>query len=272
MDNHHSTIHSHLRAKILKDVQTYFDRQKSSNYKGIDSENNLEQGLNNTFPDAIITNTTGQSCSGDFSLERSEKPTIMIENKFHSSNITIPDIEKFIRDAEYQSCHGILVSQKSGISRKKNFQIDIHNGYIMIYIHNADYDFDKIKLAVDAIDHLYTALKQNGKDSVQLNVSPDEIKEINNEYQRFLIHRNGLSDSLRLFNRNMIKQISQLEFPELSKVLSQQFSSTEETLFKCEYCKVKVYKNAKALATHVRKCKSDSQKNNESITINTINT
>ena len=67
----------------------------------------------------------------------------------------------------------------------------------------------------------------------------------------------------------MTKQISELEFPELSKVLSQQFTSTEETLFKCEYCKVKVYKNAKALATHVRKCKSDSQKNNESITINT---
>ena len=244
------------QSEILKDVQVYFDRQKSSNYKGIDSEDNVEKGLNYTFPDAIITNTTGVSCSGDFSLERSEKPKIMIENKFHSSNVTIPDIEKFIRDAEYQCCHGILISQKSGISRKKNFQIDIHNGYIMVYIHNVEYDFDKIKLAVDAIDHLYIALKQNGSDSVQLNVSPDEIKEINNEYQRFLIHRNGLSESLKLFNRNMTKQISELEFPELSKVLSQQFTSTEETLFKCEYCKVKVYKNAKALAKHVQKCKT----------------
>ena len=244
------------QSEILKDVQIYFDRQKSSNYKGIDSENTVEQGLNKTFPDAIITNTTGQSCSGDFSLERSDKPKIMIENKFHSANVTIPDIEKFIRDAEYQCCHGILVSQKSGISRKKNFQIDIHNGYIMIYIHNADYDFDKIKLAVDAIDHLSIALKQNGSESIQLKVSPDEIKEINDEYQRFLIQRNGLSDSLKLFNRNMTRQISQLEFPELSKVLSQQFTSTEETLFKCEYCKVKVYKNAKALAAHVRKCKN----------------
>ena len=246
------------QSEMLKNVQTYFDRQKSANYKGIDSENNVEYGLNQTFPDAIVTNTTGQPCSGDFSLERAEKPKIMIENKFHSANVTIPDIEKFIRDAELQSCHGILISQKSGISRKKNFQIDIHNGYIMIYIHNADYDFDKIKLAVDAIDHLSIALKQNGSESIQLKVSPDEIKEINDEYQRFLIHRNGLSDSLKLFNRNMTRQISQLEFPELSKVLSQQFTSTEETLFKCEYCKVKVYKNAKALAAHVRKCKNEN--------------
>tara|TARA_Y100000768_G_scaffold36911_6_gene24162 strand:- start:4018 stop:5343 length:1326 start_codon:yes stop_codon:yes gene_type:complete len=245
------------QSDILKDVRVYFDRQKNSNYKGIDSEITLEQGLNETFPDAIVTNTTGQSCSGDFSLERSDKPKIMIENKFHSANVTIPDIEKFIRDSEYQCCHGILISQKSGISRKKNFQIDIHNGYIMVYIHNADYDFDKIKLAVDAIDHLCVALKQNGTDSVQLQVSPDGIKEINDEYQRFLIHRNSLAESLKLFNRNMTKQISQLEFPELSKVLSQQFTSTEETLFKCQYCKLKVYKNAKALAKHVQKCKND---------------
>ena len=64
----------------------------------------------------------------------------------------------------------------------------------------------------------------------------------------------------------MTKQISELEFPELSKVLSQQFTSNEETLFKCEYCKVKVYKNAKALAKHVQKCKTLEH---NTITINT---
>ncbi len=240
----------------LSNVQNHFDRQKSANYKGIDSENNVEQGLNDTFPDAVITNTTGIPRSGDFSLERTDKDLIMIENKFHSANVSIPDLEKFIRDAEYQNCHGILISQKSGISRKKNFQIDINNGYIMIYIHNVNYDFDKVKLAVDAIDHLSNTLKNSNYNSTDFKINNEIIKEINNEYQKFIIQRTSLMETLRLFNRDLTKQITLLEFPELSKLLTQQFTSVEASIFKCEYCKIKVYKNAKALAKHVQTCKN----------------
>ena len=243
-------------SETLSNVQNHFDRQKSANYKGIDSENNVEQGLNDTFPDAIITNTTGIPRSGDFSLERSDKDLIMIENKFHSANVSIPDIEKFIRDAEYQTCHGILISQKSGIARKKNFQIDIHNGYIMIFIHNLNYDFDKVKLAVDAIDHLSNTLKNSNYDASDFKINNEIIKEINNEYQKFIIQRSSLTETLRLFNRDLTRQIALLEFPELSKLLTQQFTSTEASVFKCEYCKIKVYKNAKALAKHVQTCKN----------------
>lgn len=252
----------------LTNVQNHFDRQKSANYKGIDSENNVEQGLNDTFPDAIITNTTGIPRSGDFSLERSDKDLIMIENKFHSANVCIPDVEKFIRDAEYQNCHGILISQKSGISRKKNFQIDIHNGYIMIYIHNVDYDFDKVKLAVDAIDHLSNTLKNSNYNSSDFKISNETIKEINNEYQKFIVQRTSLMETLRLFNRDLTKQISLLEFPELSKLLTQQFTSVEAAIFKCEYCKMKVYKNAKALAKHVQTCKNKNHNQEICIEVN----
>lgn len=255
----------------LVNVQNHFDRQKSSNYKGIDSENNVEQGLNDAFPDAIITNTTGQPRSGDFWIERTDKDKIMLENKFHSANITIPDVEKFIRDAQYQNCHGILISQKSGISRKKNFQIDINNGYIMIYIHNINYDFDKVKLAIDAIDHLSMSFKKTGYNSVELKFTPELIKEINNEYQKFLIQKNGLNETLRLFNRDMSKQINSLEFPELSKLLSQQFTSTEATLYKCQYCKLKVYKNAKGLAQHIKSCQYNKDKNNSNNNNNSTN-
>ncbi len=243
-------------SETLTNVQNHFDRQKSSNYKGIDSENNVEQGLNDSFPDAIITNTTGTPRSGDFWIERSGKDKIMLENKFHSANVSIPDIEKFIRDAEYQNCHGILISQKSGIARKKNFQIDIHNGFIMVFIHNINYDFDKVKLAIDAIDHVSNTLKNSNMDSNDFKINNELIKDINNEYQKFIVQRNSLTETLKLFNRDMTKQISQLEFPELSKLLTQQFTSTESSVFKCEYCKIKVYKNAKALAKHVQTCKN----------------
>jgi len=258
--------------ETLTNVQNHFDRQKSANYKGIDSENNVEQGLNDCFPDAVITNTTGQPRSGDFWLERTNKDKIMVENKFHSANVTIPDIEKFIRDAEYQNCHGILISQKSGIARKNNFQIDINNGFIMIYIHNMNYDFEKIRLAVSAIEHLSISLKNCGADSCELKFSPEIIKEINNEYQKFLVQRNGLNETLRLFNRDMSKQINLLEFPELSKILSQQFTSTEATLFKCQYCNIKIYKNARGLAKHIGTCNKNKNKDKNKKTTIDINT
>ena len=78
----------------LTNVQNHFDRQKSANYKGIDSENNVEQGLNDTFPDAIITNTTGIPRSGDFSLERSDKDLIMIEKFLSDITVQIRIIKK----------------------------------------------------------------------------------------------------------------------------------------------------------------------------------
>ena len=93
-------------------------------------------------------------------------------------------------------------------------------------------------------------------DSNDFKINNEIIKEINNEYQKFVVQRNSLTETLRLFNRDMTKQISQLEFPELSKLLTQQFTSTEASVFKCEYCKIKVYKNAKALAKHVQTCKN----------------
>ena len=51
----------------------------------------------------------------------------------------------------------------------------------------------------------------------------------------------------------MKKQIAEIHFPELAKVLAQQFANTESTIFKCQYCK-KTWKNAVSLAKHTQTC------------------
>jgi len=145
------TTNSHTETLNL--VQTHFDRQKNSTFKGKDSEIKLEEGLNASFPDCQITNTTGIPKAGDFLIERNNKQSIMIENKDYKANVPKDEIEKFIRDVEEQNVNGILISQKSGICRKKNFQIDIHNGKIIVFIHHLDYNFDNIRLAVEVIDN-----------------------------------------------------------------------------------------------------------------------
>ena len=191
----------------------------------------------------------------------------MIENKDYKQNVPKDEIEKFLRDVEHQACNGILVSQKSGIARKKNFQIDIHNKNVVVFIHRLNYDFDKIRLATETIDHLSQALNNYSDDTNELKLSSETLKEINKEYLAFITQKTGLSDSLKKYNKDMTKLINELQFPELSNMLSQHFSSTEETIFKCEYCKVKVFKNSKALAKHIQTCKP---KYDKCISVDTI--
>ena len=247
------TTSSHTETLNL--VKEHFDRQKNSTNKGADSEDKVLNGLYSTFPECQITKTTGIAKAGDFLIERSNNTPIMIENKDYSRNVPKDEIEKFLRDIDHQGCNGILISQTTGISRKKNYQIDIHNGHILVFIHCLNYDFDKIRLAIETIDHLSQALINYSNNKNELKLSSETLKQINKEYLTFITQKNGLSDSLKKYNRDMTKLINDLQFPELSNMLSQHFSSTEETIFKCEYCKIKVFKNSKALAKHIQTCK-----------------
>ncbi len=261
------TTSSHTETLNL--VREHFDRQKNSTFKGADSEDKVLNGLYSAFPECQVTKTTGVAKAGDFLIERSDHSPIIIENKDYSKNVPKDEIEKFIRDIDHQRCNGILVSQTSGIARKKNFQIDIHNGNIIVFIHCLKYDFDKIRLAIETIDHLSQALSNYSNDKDELKLSSETLKEINKEYLSFITQKTGLSESLKKYNKDMTKLISELQFPELSNMLSQHFSSTEETIYKCEYCKVKIFKNAKALSKHVQTCKP---KYDKCISVNTGNT
>ena len=250
------TTNSHTETLNL--VQTHFDRQKNSTFKGKDSEIKVEDGLNYTFPDCQITNTSGTAKAGDFLIERSGKQSIMIENKDYKANVPKDEIEKFIRDVEEQNVNGIMISQKSGISRKKNFQIDIHNGKIIVFIHHLDYNFDNIRLAVEVIDHLSNSLKDYGQDSVDIKLPLDIIKKINEEYLNFISQKTNLLDNLKKYNKTMTSLINEMQFPELSNILSQHFTSTEQTLYKCEYCNSRVFKSKKALTKHIQACKDNT--------------
>ena len=68
------------------------------------------------------------------------------------------EIDKFIRDVTKNDCSGVFLSQNTGIVGKENFQIDIHNKNILIYIHCVNYDITKINLAINTIDVLYDKL------------------------------------------------------------------------------------------------------------------
>jgi hypothetical protein len=60
----------------------------------------------------------------------------------------------------------------------------------------------------------------------------------------------------------MGKQIQALELSSLSNMMSKHFSSTEAKLSTCSYCK-RQFKNVKALAGHMKKCKKVQEEKQE---------
>jgi len=235
----------------ISHIKTYFERQKNSSNKGNDGEIKLEYILNEIFPISTVVNTSGKSKSGDFIVEREDLPAIMFENKDYNTNVPNQEVDKFIRDIEFINHHGIFLSQNSGISKKEDFQIDIHNNKVIIFVHNVQYSIDKIKVAVVMLDHIVSKIEQ--LDIKGDTISEDTMVNINKEVTIFIQRKSSALEMLKRFNRDMLKELTEIELPEITKLLSSKFATSDTTITKCNGCG-KDFKNAKGLAAHKRYC------------------
>ena len=247
--------------KLFGELEVFLGKYKSSTHKGKFGEEQLCSLLNSIYNTAEITNTTGQKAAGDFIMKRDEKPDIMIENKEYNYNIPKEEISKFIRDIETLNMSGIFISQHSGIAFKQNFQIDINNGNILIYIQNCDYDPDKIRLAVDIIDNLSNKLKDININDENINISKDILDDINDDYRSFITNKETLHTILRDFTKKMNAQIDDLSMPNLDRYLEPKYAYVKDRVFKCELCNDFIGKNKQALSSHKRGCKKKHSQN-----------
>jgi len=241
--------------KLFGELEGFLGKYKSSTHKGKVGEEQLCSLLNSIYNNAEITNTTWQKAAGDFLVKRLDKPDIMIENKEYNYNIPKEEISKFIRDIEALNMSGIFISQHSGIAFKQNFQIDINNGNILIYIQNCNYDSDKVRLAFDIIDNLSNKLKDININDENINISKDIIDGINEDYRSFITNKETLHTILRDFNKKMNTQIDDLSMPNLDRYLEPKYAYVKDRVFKCELCNDFVGKNKQALSSHKRGCK-----------------
>jgi len=237
----------------INSVNNYFSKQLGSNTKGKIGEIKLEVLLSNIYPSAIIRNTAGQTACGDFIIERKDKDSVLIDTKDYETVVPIKEIEKILRDMESNSCHGILISQNSGIAQKEDFEINFHHNYIVIFIHNAKYDPEKIRLAINIIDHLEPILNAH-KIQEGETISSELLFMINREYRELATHKLNIIHSMKKQQTDIISQIQKIDLPILTKYLNQKFANTGKTAFHCDICNAFSGKNAKSLAAHKRKC------------------
>jgi hypothetical protein len=158
---------------------------ENSSIKGKISENILYNILVSLYPTGEITSVGTQKETGDIILERKGKPKILIENKNYSCNVNQEEVKKFIRDTETQNCCGLFLSQNTGISLKNNFEINLQNGNVLLYVHEANNDSEKIKIAIDLIDNFKLKLDElNSEKEMDGDIiSKENLDEINKEYQ-----------------------------------------------------------------------------------------
>lgn len=235
-------------------VNLYFDKQLGSNSKGKQGETKLEIVLSQLFSNASIINTSGLTASGDFIIERNDKTKILIDTKDFETVVPVREVEKIIRDMEMNNCNALLLSQNSGIAQKNNFEINVHNNNIIIYIHYANYDPNKIALAVNIIDYLEPILLSQKKNTQEELISSEVLSNINKEYQELVSQKLNLINLIKRNHSELLKNVQKLDLPILTGLLNQKFANTGKTAFTCNICNVFIGKNAKSLAAHQRKC------------------
>jgi hypothetical protein len=252
-----------IQSHVIKDLDEYLKKYRTSSNKGNLSEVRLEKILNNLYPTATIKNKTAQTSSGDFIITRDNHDDILIENKnYESSNVRREEINKFISDCKTNNVNGVFLSQTSGIRGKKNYHIDTFNGKIFIYVHHVNYDENRIQLAIDVIDNLSRVYKSyNGNDS-NIKITKEQLIEINDEYTKFIENRQALVDVIHDFQSKIMQQIDTLEMPNVKNILCN-IDTEQSNSNVCHICKEYSNINKHKFGAHLRWCRKRHDTNQE---------
>lgn len=260
---------------LQSNINDLLMKMNNSSSKGKISENLLYNVIMALYPSADIQSVGTTKETGDIMLSRRGKPTILVENKNYEKTVGQVEVDKFLRDVEMQNCSGIMISQHTGIVNKDNFEIEMHNGNVLVYLHKASYDSDKIKTAIDIIDNFKSSLENlDQKGSKSLDLDKEMLDDINKEYQMFVANKLSHIKIIKDCNQRLLAQIEEFKIPTLEKYLSKLYASSGPKNDLCEYCGF-VAKNQRSLTAHYRGCSAkkqfaDIQTPGNTIQVNTI--
>lgn len=240
--------------KLQQNVSEMLKKFEKGSGKGNVSENVLYNILLSLFPCAQIDYVGNEiKETGDIILIRNNKPKILIENKDHDTcNVPKHDVDKFIRDCEIQQCCGIMFSQNRGIANKENYELQINNGNVLLYVHNVNFDNDKIKTAIEIVEQFKTKFDEINLDNDICNIETSVLEEINKEFNNYISQKHSLLKIVKDFNDKMNLSINDLKIPTLEQFLSKHYAtSSNQGNNICKYCEKFV---PKSLLQHYRYC------------------
>jgi hypothetical protein len=242
-------------------LDTMLDKLGKTSEKGKISENLLEFNLQNIYPTAEIRNVAHTPHSGDFWLIRKDKPTIIVENKNYKETVYGETVQKFIDDMNDNNLCGIMISQNSRIVHRENFEIEIHNGNVGVYIHEGNYDPNKIKIAVRIIDTFKSKIEKQKLENGTIYIETDRLENINKEFQMFNNKKKQHLAEIKNMYDTLTRSAEDMEFEVLDNFLESQGLLTNVKKYICGNCP-RTFKTQKGLETHERLCSQKPDKNN----------
>jgi hypothetical protein len=249
-----STSNVSSQSILQNNVGDILKKMENPSSKGRISENILYNVLMSLYPTAQIDFVSTVKETGDIMMIRKDKPRILFENKNYDKNVTQDEVKKFLRDVELQNCSGIMLAQHYGITNKENFEIEMNNNNVLVYLHKVEYDADKIKAAVDIIDHFKETMDDLGTASGDaLSIDKNLLDEINKEFQLFVANKISHVKTIKDYQQKLLTQVEDLKMPNLGQYLSKIYASSSSKNDICEYCNY-VAKNSRALMAHYRGC------------------
>ena len=234
-------------------LDNMLDKLGKNTEKGKISENLLDFNLQNIYPTAEIKNVAYKPHSGDFWLIRKDKPTIIVENKNYKETVYGETVQKFIDDMNEHNLCGIMISQNSKIVHRENFEIEIHNGNVAVYIHECNYDPYKIKIAVKIIDTFKSKIEKNKMENGIINIEVETMEKINKEFQMFNNKKKQHLIEIKNMYDTLTKSAEDMEFEILDEFLESQGLLTNVKKYICGNCP-RPFKTQKGLDTHERIC------------------
>jgi len=256
-----------MNEKLTAELTDFLNKYKhNSSLKGGVSESELYFMLQSIMPSDEIIRVSSETASCDFKVNRKnkEKPTILFENKDYSRSVTTDEVVKFERDLKTQKAHGIFISQNTPITFKDNFQIDIINNLIHVYIPNCQYNTEKLRTAIDIVDNLSAKLNiinsaNEVDDDHMYPTTKTDIEELANEYRNFAIQKVSILEMVKANSKQLLDKLEEIQLPRIKNILIK-FGLIDNENLKCPHCNVYEGKNKASLSAHLRNCKANSCK------------
>ena len=241
-------------SQIHNKIDLMLDKLGKNNDKGKISENMLDFNLQNIYPNAEIKNVAYTPHSGDFWLIRKDKPIIIVENKNYDKKVFTDEVQKFTDDMKDNNLCGIMISQKTSIVHRQNFEIEIHNGNVAVYIHECNYDSEKIKIAVQIIDTFKARIeKQKIENGTVFTIDNEMMERLNKEFQLFNMKKRQHMAEIKNMYEILTKSAEQMEIETLDELLESHGLLTNVKKYVCGKCP-KTYPTKKGRDMHQRQC------------------
>ena len=199
---------------------------------------NLLESLQKIYSSAEI-----QESNNEYIIKK--KPcTLMIKCFNTTSNVMSSDISEFIESISNKEVDGcIIVSHKTGIVDKSNYQIETTHNKTFVYIHDLNNDCSKITVAVDMIDSM--------KKNVMKTFTNKIWNEINDEFLLFNKHKELFMNFIKEQYTLYLDQMNKLEMPVLSSYVT---NKHQKKIITCSICNLYTSYTLKGIAAHKRGC------------------